>query len=221
MKALIGALAVTTVFATVPAAAAGVDYLLEIEGIKGESTSKLAPGAIALQSWSWGLSLVSTDRGVGKVSLQDFHWMQSVDSTAPQLLSWFGSTNLERDVTLTATRVDGKGVMYSFFDIAFADSAPSSFLLGGTAGAGAEGLMVQASVQVISATMRYRTSPTAAWVTGHFSVVGSQLAFSGDPLVLQGYAMAAAGVVPEPSTWALMLGGLALTGCAALRRRRD
>ncbi|MFN3304046.1 MAG: type VI secretion system tube protein Hcp [Roseateles sp.] len=87
MKALIGALAVTTVFATAPAAAAGVDYLLEIEGIKGESTSKVKAGAIDLQSWSWGLSLVSTTSGTGKVSLQNFHWTQSVDSTAPQMLS--------------------------------------------------------------------------------------------------------------------------------------
>ncbi len=80
--------------------------------------------------------------------------------------------------------------------------------------------MVQASVLVTSATMSYRTSPTAAWTTGRFSVVDDRLLFSGDAIVLQGYALAVAGVVPEPSTWALMLGGLALTGCAALRGRR-
>ncbi|MFG6431055.1 type VI secretion system tube protein Hcp [Roseateles sp. LYH14W] len=220
MKALIGALAVTTVFATAPAAAAGVDYLLEIEGIKGESKSTVKASAIDLQSWSWGLSLTSSIGGVGKVSLQDFHWTQYVDSTAPQLLGWFGSNNLDRDVTLTATRTDAKAGDFSFFEIAFGDSSPSSFLLGGSAGAGTEGLMVQASVLVTSATMSYRTSPTAAWTTGRFSVADDRLLFSGDPIVLQGYALAVAGVVPEPSTWALMLGGLALTGCAALRRRR-
>jgi type VI secretion system secreted protein Hcp len=220
MKALIGALAVTTMFVTAPAAAAGVDYLLEIDGIKGESKSTVKTAAIDLQSWSWGLSLVTDFRGTGKVSLQDFSWTQFVDSTAPQLLGWFGSNNLDRNVTFSATRADAKGVAFSFFEIAFPASTPSSFQLGGSAGAGTDGLMVQASVQVYSATMKYRTSSTASWVTGSFSVASDQLVFRGDPIVLQGYAQAAAGVVPEPSTWALMLGGLALTGCAALRRRR-
>ncbi|MFN3304047.1 MAG: PEPxxWA-CTERM sorting domain-containing protein [Roseateles sp.] len=123
-------------------------------------------------------------------------------------------------MTFSAIRADAKGVVFSFFEIAFPNSEPSSLFLGGSAGAGSDGLMVQASVMVPEATMRYRTSPTANWVTGTFSLKTQSMVFTGDPLVLQGYAQAVAGVVPEPSTWALMLGGLALTGCAALRRRR-
>lgn len=221
MKALAGALALTTVFVAAPAAAAGVDYLLEIEGIKGESTSTVRPHAIDLLSWSWGLSVTTTagaGGGTGKVSLQDFHFTQLVDSTTPRLLTWVGGADFYRDVTFDATRPDAAGNAFSFFQIAFPDTYLSSFMLGGSSGGGDP--VTQVSLAMTEATMKYRSSSTAAWVTGTFTVVNDQLSFTGDPTVLMGYTQAITGAVPEPSTWGLMLGGLALTGCAALRRRR-
>ena len=68
--------------------------------------------------------------------------------------------------------------------------------------------------------LRYRPTSTANWVEASFSQA-TQMAgatFSGDPLAMQGLSLAMASNVPEPASWALMLGGLALTG-VALRRR--
>ena len=67
------------------------DYLLEIDGIKGESIDKKFPGAMEIESFSWGLTnagsfSMGTGGGAGKASLQDFHLTTNLSKASPVLM---------------------------------------------------------------------------------------------------------------------------------------
>ncbi len=82
-------LAIATAFAlTTPLVQAASDYLLEIDGIKGEYVDATRTGAIEIQSWSWGMSNSGRTGGggAGKVSLQDFHFTCKGGKATPQLM---------------------------------------------------------------------------------------------------------------------------------------
>jgi type VI secretion system secreted protein Hcp len=68
--------------------AASVDYLLEIDGIKGESSDDRYPEAIEVSSFSWGAGNTGASGGgggAGKVTLQDFHFMAKSSKASPKL----------------------------------------------------------------------------------------------------------------------------------------
>lgn len=73
-----------------PGTRAAADFLLEIDGIKGESSVEDHKGAIEIQSFSWGMTQSGGfagggGGGAGKVSMQDFHFVAPVSSASPQL----------------------------------------------------------------------------------------------------------------------------------------
>jgi type VI secretion system secreted protein Hcp len=66
------------------------DYLLEIDGIKGESSDKGHKGEIEILSWSWGVSNPGTAAGGGgggtdKPTFQDFSFTKHIDKSSPKL----------------------------------------------------------------------------------------------------------------------------------------
>ena len=68
---------------------AASDYLLEIDGIKGESTDDRHRGTIEIQSFSWGMSNSGTTTvgggfGFGKVNIQDFNFTTKLSKASPQ-----------------------------------------------------------------------------------------------------------------------------------------
>jgi type VI secretion system secreted protein Hcp len=71
---------------------AAVDYLLEIEGIKGESTDAKFPGTIEIESFSWVASnpaspvIGAGGRGAGRVSFQDLQFTAVVNKASPALM---------------------------------------------------------------------------------------------------------------------------------------
>lgn len=67
---------------------AATDYLLEIDGIKGESSDTARPGTIEIESFSWGASNsgATSGGGAGKVSFSDIHFTTKVSKATPQLL---------------------------------------------------------------------------------------------------------------------------------------
>jgi len=70
--------------AATPALAAS-DYLLQLDGVKGDSATKGRPATIEISSWSWGASnptsVGSTGMSAGKVSVQDISVMSSPAAT--------------------------------------------------------------------------------------------------------------------------------------------
>ena len=66
------------------------DYLLEIEGIKGESKDHKHPNTIEIESFSWGntndgSASHGTGAGAGKVHFQDVHFTSQVNKASPEL----------------------------------------------------------------------------------------------------------------------------------------
>lgn len=68
------------------------DFLLELDGIKGESTDKAHPGTIEILSYSWGVTNTGTaigdggsGGGAGRAVFQDVQFSKHGDSTSPQL----------------------------------------------------------------------------------------------------------------------------------------
>ena len=67
---------------------AAVDYFLKIDGIPGESTDSKHKGEIELLSFSWGATnnaQVTSGRGAGRVSFQDFEFSKLFDKASPQI----------------------------------------------------------------------------------------------------------------------------------------
>ncbi len=66
------------------------DYLLEIDGIKGESQDSKHKDTIEIASFSWGAKNTGAHAGgggggTGKVSFQDIHFTTSVNKSTPLL----------------------------------------------------------------------------------------------------------------------------------------
>ena len=76
---------------------AAADYLLEIDGIKGESADPQRPETIEIQSFSWGMSNSASTSGggggAGKVSFSDMHFTTKISKATPQLLIACATTN--------------------------------------------------------------------------------------------------------------------------------
>ena len=114
-----------------------VDMFLKINGIEGESSIKKHEGEIELLSFSWGLSQPSSSTGggggAGKVQVQDFSFVKTIDASSPKLMEACCSGQHLHDVTLTlATREKPQ----EFLKIKFSDVLISSYQTGGGATGG-------------------------------------------------------------------------------------
>lgn len=202
------------VIATAPAADAASDYLLELEGIKGESKSS--------------------------ASIEEFRWHQA---TAEGSFFAFGPTfaggvnvaasDLGGDgrwesIALTATSPDGG----TFYRYEMKDVMVTSWQISGAAAAGQDHkkwIMIEA----VSAPIMRWQPPTphggrGEWIEATWDADTGRLL--GDPAVLDAFddlgavrwadgTLAITAAVPEPGSWALMLLGAAAMG-ARLRQRR-
>ena len=109
-------IAIASAFAlTTPLVQAASDYLLEIDGIKGESSDATHSGAIEIQSFSWGVSnagTVSGGGGAGKVSFQDFHFTCSAGKATPKLMLACATGQHIKKAVLFVRKSGGDGTPY-------------------------------------------------------------------------------------------------------------
>jgi type VI secretion system secreted protein Hcp len=118
---------------------AAVDYFLKIDGIEGESQDSKHKNEIDLVSWSWG-ETNSGDAahrggmGVGKVSMQDFHFTMRVNKASPKLM--LACANGEHIKTAELTCRKAGKEQQEYLKIKLSDLVVSNFQTGGSGGDG-------------------------------------------------------------------------------------
>jgi len=116
------------------------DFLLEIDGIKGESSDAKHAGTIEISSFSWGASnpgsaAAGGGMGAGKVSYQDIHFTTSVNKSSP-LLALHCSNGQHIKKAVLFVRKAGKD-QQEYYTITLTDLLVSSYQSGGSEGSSA------------------------------------------------------------------------------------
>ncbi len=114
------------------------DAFLKIEGIEGESTDKVHPGEIEIQSFSWGVSNTASGPaggggGAGKASFTDMNFVSALSKVGPSLMLACATGTHLRTATLTCRKAGGNGI--EFLKIKLSDILVSSYQSGGSVGA--------------------------------------------------------------------------------------
>ena len=114
------------------------DYLLELEGIKGESNDSKHGGCIEIDSFSWGFTNAGSmgrggGGGTGKVSFQDIHFTKTTDKSTPLLVKAACTNQSIKKATLYA-RKSTKAGHVDYYKVILSDSVVSSYQSAGNAG---------------------------------------------------------------------------------------
>ncbi|HEV2555666.1 MAG TPA: type VI secretion system tube protein Hcp [Bosea sp. (in: a-proteobacteria)] len=113
------------------------DFILEIDGIKGESQDKKLKDMIEVDSFSWGVSnggshASGTGGGAGKANFQDIHFTSSVGKASPTLaLSCANGKHISKAVL--HVRKQGED-QQEYYTITLEDLLVSSYQSGDAAG---------------------------------------------------------------------------------------
>lgn len=118
---------------------ATADYYLKIDTIEGESQAKGFEKQMQIQSWSFGASNSGSAAqggglGVGKVSLQDFHFVVKNGKASPQLFLACAKGNHIPQAILSCRKTGGSGTPYTYTKITYGDIVISGFQTGGSEG---------------------------------------------------------------------------------------
>lgn len=116
------------------------DYLLKIDGIKGESADSKHKDEIEIESFSWGATqpgsfATAGGGGAGKVSFQDVHFTTRVNAASPNLMVACATGQHIKIATLTVRKA-GKD-QQEYYIIKLSDNLVSSYQSGGSEGSNA------------------------------------------------------------------------------------
>lgn len=129
---------------------------------------------------------------------------------------------VEATLSVSSGLTDGTDVDVTFTpDSAFTFQANTTYWITNLNGSVANVKAIPRSYQNISATDSSLIQDGATWVDDGGNIDGFYSDSSANPWGSSSYAPMFSVAVPEPSTYALMLGGLALAGVLLRRRRRS
>jgi type VI secretion system secreted protein Hcp len=114
-----------------------VDFFLKIDGIDGESHDAKHKGELELSSWSWGEQQSGSHAaggggGAGKVSMQDFRFVCTVNKASPKLMLACATGEHIKKAVLTCRKA-GKE-QQEYLKILLSDLLVSSYQTGGPQG---------------------------------------------------------------------------------------
>jgi type VI secretion system secreted protein Hcp len=110
------------------------DYLLEIDGIKGESNDHKHKETIEIESFSWGATQPGTfaaggGGGAGKVSFQDVHFVSHVNKSSPLIAKACATGQHIKKAVLYVRKAGGK--QEDYYLVTLEDALVSSYQSGG------------------------------------------------------------------------------------------
>lgn len=117
------------------------DFLLELDGIKGESNDAKHKDTIDIESFSWGISNSASSAsggggGAGKASFQDLHFTTKVNKGSPLLAVACATGKHIKKAVLFVRK--GGGDQQEFYKVTLEDALVSSYQSGGHDSAGAQ-----------------------------------------------------------------------------------
>jgi type VI secretion system secreted protein Hcp len=116
---------------------AAVDYFMNIDGIKGESTDSKHKGEIEVESFSWGETNTGSHAsgsggGSGKVQIQDLHFVKKYDKSSPVLALKCAGGDHIKSAVLTCRKAGTE--QQEYLVIKMTDLLISSYQVGGSQG---------------------------------------------------------------------------------------
>ncbi|BCW90478.1 Protein hcp1 [Alphaproteobacteria bacterium SO-S41] len=96
------------------------DFLLKIEGIRGESEDKDFPDHIEVKGWSYGMANpldAATRQRVGQVQLTDLTIIKALDKASPVLLEKCARNFTFDSAKLTVRKAGGQQLGYFFVEM--------------------------------------------------------------------------------------------------------
>jgi type VI secretion system secreted protein Hcp len=116
------------------------DYLLKLDGIKGESTDAKHKDEIEIESFSWGCTNPGTfaaggGGGAGKVSFQDLHFTSRASVASPNLMAACAVGQHIKSAILTVRKAGTE--QQEYYIVKLSDTLVSSYQSGGSEGSNA------------------------------------------------------------------------------------
>jgi type VI secretion system secreted protein Hcp len=134
MKRLLFSFCAAFIFAVLPTQAAA-DYLLELDGIPGESTDAQRARAIEIDSFSFGASnagsATSGGGGAGKVSFSDITFTKRLDKSSPLLYLSCAQGKHIAKATLVLRKSGGGDKPVEYYIVTMSDILVTSIQSGG------------------------------------------------------------------------------------------
>lgn len=169
VAALMVTASVPTSSPTPTASAASADYFLKLDGIDGEADDANHPGAIQIESWSWGVTQMGTGGhggggGAGKASFSDLSVMKRIDKSTPLLAKACATGEHIKNATLIVTR-KAQGGTEDYYKLTLSDVTCTSLQQAGT-GSDAPSESVTFTYDKIE--MAYLPKKSKTWLPSNF-----------------------------------------------------